>query len=165
MTVNQFHAILLDIGDDLEKFAYSLTLEKTDAEDLVQETFLKALLNKDKYVIHENFKAWVFTIMRNTNINSYRRSIYKQLWRDESMNSFFLNQMKFVSPDDPDTAYNVSEMTQHIEKLKETFRIPLEMYIHGYKYREIADKLNLNIGTIKSRIHLSRKRLMDQLNG
>ena len=78
--------------------------------------------------------------------------------------SFFKDQMKSISSDDPDSSYSVSEMTKNIDKLKDSFRIPFEMHINGYKYKEIADKLNLNIGTIKSRIHLSRKQLMEQLN-
>ena len=84
MTVNQFYVLLFDIERNLEKFAFSLTLQKADAEDLVQDTMLKALLNMDKYIIHKNFKAWVFTIMRNTYINSYRRSQYNQTWHHEN---------------------------------------------------------------------------------
>jgi RNA polymerase sigma-70 factor (ECF subfamily) len=164
MTIFEFHAQLLNLEHNLKGFAYHLTLKKADAEDLVQETCLKVLLNKDKYVIHDNFKGWAFSIMRNTYINIYRRSLYKQTWHDENRDSYFLNHIKYISSDNPNSACSVSEMTQCIDQLKEPFRIPFKMHINGYKYKEIADKLNLNIGTIKSRIFLSRKQLMNQLN-
>jgi RNA polymerase sigma-70 factor, ECF subfamily len=164
MIANDFNGLLLDNESNLEKFAYSLTLTKADAEDLVQETFLKALIYKDKYIIHENFKAWAFTIMRNTFINLYRRGKYKHSWHKENYESAFLNQINPVNPEDPDSAYSVAEMTHYIGQLKDPLRIPFEMHMNGYKYKEIANILGLNIGTIKSRIHLSRRKLMDQLN-
>jgi RNA polymerase sigma factor (sigma-70 family) len=165
MTSFEFHTQLLNLEYSLQKFAYSLTLKKADAEDLLQETFLKVLLNKEKYVNHENFKAWTFTIMRNTYINIYRRESYKYTWHDLNRESFSNNQTIYIGADNPDSAYSVMEITRNIEQLKDKFRIPFKMYVNGYKYQEIADRLKVNIGTIKSRIYLSRKLLMDQLNG
>ncbi len=163
MSEIEFYNRLLDLEHTLEKFAYSLTLRKADAKDLVQETYLKSLLNRDKYVNNENFKAWIFTIMKNTFINEYRRSFRQTACNNNTKESLF-NQVQSSGSDDPDSAYSVWEMAQIVEQLNEKFRIPFKMHFQGYKYKEIADALNLNIGTVKSRIFLSRKRLMYELN-
>jgi RNA polymerase sigma-70 factor (ECF subfamily) len=164
MSEIEFYNRLLDLEQSLEKFAYSLTQRKTDAKDLVQDTFLKGLLNRDKFVNNENFKAWIFTIMKNTFINDYRRSFRQNTCNGEIEDSFFINQAKSSGSDDPDSAYSFLEMAQIVERLNDKFRIPFKMHFHGYKYKEIADALNLNIGTVKSRIFLSRKQLMSRLN-
>jgi RNA polymerase sigma-70 factor (ECF subfamily) len=145
------------------RFAYSLTSDREDAKDLVQETFLKALKYCDTFVNESNFKAWMYTIMKNTFINNYRSSFRQNLYCDKTKESFFINQTLAAGSDDPDSAYSALEIAQTIEQLKDKFRIPFKMHINGYKYKEIADELNLNIGTVKSRIFLSRKQLMDQL--
>lgn len=145
-------------------FAYKLTADKDDARDLVQETFLKSLKSSDRFVHQVNFKAWTFTIMKNIFINNYRHSLLQNIYRDQTKESFYINKSEASESDDAHSAYSALEISQHLEKLKDAFRLPLKMRVDGYKYREIADKLNLNIGTVKSRIFLSRKQLMDQLN-
>ena len=164
MSKNEFYNLLLDLEQDLVKFAYHLTQRKSDAKDLVQETLLKGLLNQDKYVSNENFKAWTFTIMKNTFINDYRHSSRQITSLDQTEGSFSNHQPISYSSEDPDSAYSCQEITQIIEQLNETVRTPFIMHFHGYRYQEIADTLNLNIGTVKSRIFLSRKQLKDRLN-
>lgn len=66
MKTFDFQQKLLELENSLKRFAYSLTSDKEEAKDLVQETYLKALTYQDKYVNDDNFKAWTFTIMRNT---------------------------------------------------------------------------------------------------
>jgi RNA polymerase sigma-70 factor, ECF subfamily len=146
------------------RFAYSLTVDKDDAKDLVQETFLKALKYCDKFVDESNFKAWTYTIMKNTFINNYRQRVLQNTYRDQGNELFFFNQTISTGSDDPDSRYSVIEITQTIEQLEHKFREPFKMHISGYKYKEIADELNLNIGTIKSRIFYSRKQLRDKVN-
>jgi len=160
----EFNKQLLNLESSLEKFAYRLTLKSADAKDLVQETFLKIIVNKDKYVQDTNFKAWTFTIMKNTFINDYRRTVRQNTFYDQTNESFLINQTKVSGYDDPASAYSTLEITQNIEQLRDTLRVPFEMHINGYKYQEIADELNMNIGTVKSRIFLTRKLLMDQLS-
>jgi len=164
MTRIEFSGRLLSLEHVLGKFAYSLTRGKADAEDLVQETYLKALWNQDKYVNNENFKAWVLTIMKNTFINDYRRSSRLCMRNDQSEESYYINRVISSWFDDPDSAYSVLEMSQLINRLNEKFRIVFKMHYNGYKYREIASVLNLNIGTVKNRIFLSRKQLREQLD-
>jgi RNA polymerase sigma-70 factor, ECF subfamily len=164
MTAIEFQYRLISLQESLLDFAYRLTADRDDARDLVQETFLKSLRSCDKFVHEANFRAWTFTIMKNTFINNYRRSLLQNTYRDHTEELFYLNQTEASGSDDTHLAYTALEITQHIEKLKDAFRIPFKMHIDGYKYKEIADELNLNIGTVKSRIFLSRKQLRYQLN-
>jgi RNA polymerase sigma-70 factor (ECF subfamily) len=139
-------------------------MSSPDAEDLVQETFLKVLKYQDKYIHKENFKAWTFTILKNTFLNTYRRSINENTYRDQTSDSFYLNQTEVSYADNPETTYTELEIRQNIEQLRDTLRLPLKLYIDGYKYKEIAKELNLNIGTVKSRIFISRRQLKGQLD-
>ena len=75
MTAVEFNYQLTSLQDNLERFALSLTQNIEDAKDLLQETFLKAISYREKFADHTNLKAWVFTIMKNTFINNYRRSV------------------------------------------------------------------------------------------
>jgi RNA polymerase sigma factor (sigma-70 family) len=164
MTSTEFHNQLVKLKESLMRFAFTLTADKDDAKDLVQETFLKALKYSNQFVEESNIKAWTSTIMKNTFINNYRQSVRHNLYRDQTKESIIINQTKSVSRDDPDSVYSVMEINQNIEQLEERFRIPFKMHMNGYKYREIADELNLNIGTVKSRIFSSRRKLKDILN-
>ena len=74
MTAAEFSNQLLNLEQSLERFAYSLTANREDAKDLLQETFLKALTYKEKFEDNTNLKAWTFTIMKNTFINNYRKN-------------------------------------------------------------------------------------------
>jgi RNA polymerase sigma-70 factor (ECF subfamily) len=164
MTATEFCSQLLDLEHSLMKFAYRLTLKKEDAKDLVQDTFLKVLSRKDKYVDNEKFKSWTFTIMKNTFVDNYRRRSNQSTGIEVSYESMLNNKIHPVMSDDPVSAYSILEIFQRIEQLKEKLRIPLKMYVKGYKYSEIASELQLKIGTVKNRIFLSRKLLTALLN-
>ncbi len=161
MTAQEFNFGLISLEDNLEKFALSLTMNKEDANDLRQETYLKALNNRDKFKDHVNFKAWIFTIMKNIFINDYRRSRIKQKYNDSSKADFIFNEK--VDQLAPDSALNMKEMNKKIDRLDEHFKKPFKMFLSGYKYKEIADRLGINIGTVKSRIFLTRKKLTHEL--
>ena len=164
MEANKFYSQLLDLEQSLMNYAYRLKLGNDDARDLVQETYLKALLNRDKFVDNGYLKAWTITIMRNTFINNYRHNVLHNTHCDRTEESFYINQTKCLGSDNPDSIYSVTEITKNIEQLKDKFRVPFKMYVAGYRYREIANTINLNIGTVKSRIFLARKVLMNQLS-
>jgi RNA polymerase sigma-70 factor, ECF subfamily len=164
MTAIEFSEQLIGLEQSLLKYAYRLRLNSADAKDLVQETFLKVLLSRDKFVDTGFLKAWTFTIMRNTFINNYRHNVLQSTYYDRTDESFFINQTKASESDNPDSAYTVLEITRSIEQLNDKFRVPFKMFVEGYKYKEIADKIKLKIGTVKSRIFLARKLLMNQSN-
>ena len=164
MTSIEFHTQLINLESSLFKFAFLLVPKKPDVQDLVQETFLKVLQNQNKYTNIYNFKAWAFTIMKNTYIDNYRQRCTRNIYLDQTKEALFLNKTTAHGSDDPDSAYSVLEIDENIKDLNDKFRIPFNMYMKGYKYKEIADELNMNIGTVKNRIFLSRKHLMVKLN-
>ncbi|MGD0755666.1 MAG: RNA polymerase sigma factor [Bacteroidales bacterium] len=163
MNATEFSEQLLEMEQSLLKYACRFKLGDADSKDLVQETFLKAILSRDKFVDTGFLRAWIFTIMRNTFINNYRHNFLQNTHSDHTGESFFINQVKSSGSDNPDSAYSIKEITQSIEQLRDKFRVPFKMYVEGYRYREIADTFNLRIGTVKSRIFLARKILMNQL--
>jgi RNA polymerase sigma factor (sigma-70 family) len=163
MTSIEFCSQLLSLEHSLLKFAYRFNLTRPDARDLVQETYLKALLSREKYD-NQNFKSWAFTIMKNTFVDNYRKTSRKNTSSYQANELFFTNRKEPAAYENPESAFYVKEINRNIEQLNEKLRAPFKMYIEGYKYTEIAEELNLKIGTVKNRIFLSRKRLMTKLN-
>lgn len=163
MNATDFRLQLLEQQAHLLRYARSLTPNNEDANDLLQETFLRALLFQSSYQEGTNLRAWVFTIMRHTFINHYRRNARKNTAFDNTDNQLLLNSRP--SNVQTDELTNCNEMNQAVEQLSDDFRVPFEMHTQGYKYREIADKLDLCIGTVKSRIFFSRQKLQAQLAG
>ena len=164
MTALEFNHQLISLEDKLSRFALSLTANRDDAKDLLQETLYKAIVYRDQFVQYTNLKAWTYTIMKNTFINDYRRSVRHHSFNINDNEPFSINQLISDGTFEADSVYSAKEMTICIEELSDMFRIPFKMYLSGYKYKEIAEELELNIGTIKSRIFLSRKKLQDQLS-
>lgn len=161
METNLFKSELLSLQSSLERFAMSLTANSEDAKDLVQETLLKALTYQDKYQSDTNLKAWTFTIMKNTFINNYRKTIKHGMVLDGGTNQYLMNSKPTLLTPESDIAHG--EVSNKINQLEPEFRIPFQMHTSGYKYKEIAEKLNLKIGTVKSRIFFSRQKLMAAL--
>ena len=163
MTSIQFNDRLLSLQDKLLYFALSLTANDEDARDLLQETTLKALTYRNQFVANTNFKAWVFTIMKNTFINNYRRNQKTRNTFDGTENAFRNAFRKNYASETPEMVHSVTEMNGYIEQLSDDFRIPFRMHTDGYKYKEIAEQLELPIGTVKSRIFFTRKKLQEML--
>ena len=164
MTTVEFNKNLVSLEDNMMKFALSLTTDYTRAEDLVQDTYMKAITYKDKFVDYTNLKAWVFTIMKNTFINNYRRSVQENTISDSSKDLYFLNLPQDSGFFSPESRYSLDELEKVIDSLEDDFKIPFKMHVQGFKYKEIAEKLDLKIGTVKSRIFFTRKKLMELLN-
>jgi RNA polymerase sigma-70 factor, ECF subfamily len=163
MTAIEFQYNLINLNESLLRFAFSLTADRDDARDLVQETFMKALKYYDKFVHDSNFKAWIFAIMRNTFINNYRRNKCYGSYSKVSCKGLFMNYPNASGVDNPDSVYTTKELEQIVEALDDNFKMPFKMHHEGFKYKEIAKKLDLNLGTVKSRIFFARKKLMRQL--
>ncbi len=147
----------------LERFALSLTANREAAKDLLQETYLKALSSKDKFIEFTNFEAWAYTIMKNTFINNYRKAVRQRTIVDTTKDLYYLNNSKESGSVKPDSSIQQKEINQHIDDLQDELKIPFLMHTRGFKYKEIAEELNLKIGTVKSRIFFTRKKLMESL--
>ena len=159
MDTAKFRRELLEIQSELQRFAYKLTADKEEANDLLQETSLKALGNMDKYTPDTNFKGWVYTIMRNIFINNYRKVVRDQTFIDHTDNLFHINQPKEVENYITENSYDSKEIYRVVHELPRDYRIPFLMHISGFKYREIAERLGLPLGTVKSRIFFTRQQL------
>jgi len=133
-----------------------------DARDLTQETMLKAITYRNYYTPQTNFKAWVFTIMRNLFINQYRRRVKSGAIFDHSKEVFLIGNIH-SHEDSAIEKIGVKDINRQINLLGEEYQAPFEMHFEGFKYKEIADKLGIPIGTVKSRIFIARKKLMEAL--
>jgi RNA polymerase sigma factor (sigma-70 family) len=163
MTAIEFNTRILGEKQPLKSFALSLTHNSEDALDLLQETYLKALSYRSRFEDNTNLRAWLFTIMKNTFINAYRREVKtKQLISkgDEvALNRAFSQN----SYDHSESRMNAKEIVSRIEALPEEYKIPFTRFYNGFRYEEIASQMHLPLGTIKSRIFIARKILMQQL--
>ena len=155
---------LLAIQKSLLNFAYALTTNRDDAYDLVQNTSLQVLNSEDKYTENINFKGWVFTIMRNIFINNYRRVVRQATVVDPTEDLFHLNISQESGIETPEGALAANEISKAINSFPDEYRIPFGLHASGYKYSEIAEKMNLPVGTVKSRIFYARQRLQTMLS-
>ena len=162
MSTLEFQAAVIDIQSYLKSFAMTFTRNEEDANDLTQETIMKALRYKDKYTPQTNFKAWIFTIMKNIFINNYRRKSKANTIFDNTQELYYLNT-KSKNDIEPDSTYTEKEIMKEINALDEDYKKPFMMHFEGFKYKEISEEMGLPIGTVKSRIFLARKKLMEQL--
>ena len=154
---------LLSMQSELHRFAMKLTADQEEANDLLQETSLKALDNEEKYTPDTNFKGWMYTIMRNIFINNYRKTVRDQTFVDQTDNLFHLNLPQDSGFESTEGNYDLKEIRKIVNSLPKEYRVPFSMYVSGFKYREIAEKLALPIGTVKSRIFFTRQRLQRDL--
>lgn len=163
MTQEEFSSKLLSYHNHLSYFAYTLTNNREKAKDLIQDTYLKALSNSDKYAVDTNLKAWVYTIMKHIFINNYRRSVNEKIRLENSEDTILLNLKRKSEFALPESKLVLNDIRQSISRLRSDQRIPFEMLTEGYKYIEIADEMNISIGTVKSRIFITRRKLKESL--
>jgi len=159
----EFQQQLIALRQPLYYFALGLTKDRDNALDLLQDSMMRALTFRNKFQDNTNFKAWVYTIMKNTFINGHRRAKRTKALMDsvERTNS----QAKHVQQQNsPESGVRMAEIQCSLERLDPTFRTPFEMHHSGYKYEEVAEHLGIPIGTVKSRIHQARQRLQDMLS-
>jgi RNA polymerase sigma-70 factor (ECF subfamily) len=147
----------------LRPFAFNLTKSREESEDLIQDTFFRAIANKEKFEEGTNIKAWLFTIMRNIFINNYRRNQKRNTVTDTSDNQYLLNSTKKIERNDSERSFIAEDIQKAMVEVSNDFTEPFMMYYNGYKYQEIAEKLDLPLGTVKSRIFFARKELQSRL--
>ncbi|MBC7451473.1 MAG: sigma-70 family RNA polymerase sigma factor [Cytophagales bacterium] len=159
----EFVSLVMKEKSLLKSFALKLTMDPEEAKDLMQDTLLKAIRYKDKFINSTNLKGWLCVIMKNTFINSYRRSVRRtdlsgrayDMAKDEIQSSVFHNST--------DAQIDYKDIMKVINSLKDEFKIPFIRFVDGYKYKEISDELEIPIGTVKSRIFIARKEIMGKL--
>ena len=163
MNTSQFQKKLLGMQENMMNFALMLTANREDAQDLLQETSLKVLDNREKYVDNRNFKGWVLTVMRNIFINNYHRVLRTQTVVEQDVDLYNLHVTNDSSFDTPEGMCQLQEITGAIDALNEELKAPFSMYVSGYRYHEIAEALHIPLGTVKSRIFFARQELKTKL--
>lgn len=157
--------------DALKRTALRMTRNDGDAEDLVQETYVKAYRFWDKFEPGSNCRAWLFKIMTNIFINDYRSKSRtpSSVSVDEIDDNFIYGQLATAPPEEtPEREFFAKvfddDVKKAIEELPEDFRTVVVLsFLEGFSYQEIAEIADLQLGTVKSRLHRGRKLLQKQL--
>jgi len=168
-----FEAAAMPFVDALYNTAYRMTRNAEDAEDLVQETYLKAYRYYDKFEEGTNFKAWLFKIMKNTFINNYRKRQQTPALSDfADIEESFETQVnedaapKIKNPEE-ELLENVldGDVQQALDKLPPDYRmVVLLADLEGFSYKEIAEILEVPVGTVMSRLYRGRRLLEDSVS-
>ena len=164
MTAIEFKNKVQKEGLSLRHYAYQLTRNVEDTNDLVQDTLLKAFTYQDKFTDGTNLKGWLYTIMKNTFINNYRRMVKRNTFIDQTDNDFYLDSESLSVKNQGEIKFILNDIEEAIEKLPMSLKKPFTMNFSGFKYHEIAEILHIPIGTVKTRIFVAKRQLREQLN-
>ena len=163
MTKIEFNSMVTDQSESLKMYALRFTRNDEDANDLVQDTILKAITYYDKFKAGTNLKGWLYTIMKNTFINNYRRITKTNTFVTQADDISSENLVYSSTKNKGESTFVMEDIREALLDLSDEYYIPFTMYFEGYKYHEIADHLAIPIGTVKTRIHVARKTLKSSL--
>lgn len=173
-TANAFTADAMQFAPQLFSTALRMTRNRADAEDLVQETFVKAWRSFATFQEGTNLRAWLFRIMTNTFINKYNAQQRRpqeteldeveELFLFRRLGAFDQSKMTQSAEDQLLEFFTDDEVKNAIEELPEMFRLPVLLSdVDGFSYKEIAEMLDVPIGTVMSRLHRGRKMMQKLL--
>lgn len=148
----------------LKNYAIKLTHDQAEAEDLVQDTMLKAFINEDKFSEGTNLKGWLYTMMKNIFINKYRRAVKSKIFNDPTEDQYYLNSAVSNRSNEGEGNLVMKDINTALDELSDNLRTPFMLSYQGYKYEEISTFLKIPLGTVKVRIHNARKELMKKLD-
>lgn len=163
MSPKQFTSKVKEHATALKAYGLYLTQNREDANDLLQETLLKAFSNYQKFTEDTNLKGWLYTIMKNTFINNYRRNVKRKTFIDTTDNQFYLDSQSQPMGNGGESKMAMDEIHKAINQLPVDLKDAFMMNFKGFKYQEIADYFGIPIGTVKTRIHLARQILKKKL--
>lgn len=163
MNKDNFELEVINSRKMLYAKALSLFRSTEKAEDIVQDTMLKALTNKDKFSEGTNLRGWLYTILRNTFINDYNRSVRYPTYLRDNFSDHVAASYQKVEGNAGVANIKMEEIQKALANIDEKFSKAFMLHFEGYKYEEIAEQLQLPIGTIKTRIHKARLMLQEQL--
>ncbi|HXA01211.1 MAG TPA: RNA polymerase sigma factor [Cytophagaceae bacterium] len=149
MTAIEFNDLVYSASKSLKIPAFKFTHNYNDARDLIQDTLLKALGNRDKFKEGSNIKAWLYIIMRNTFISQYHKIDKRSKLIDPIDEDYIFIGSGAVSQNLGTSNIASKEINCAIDNLDKTFRVPFMMHYEGFKYNEIAEHLNIPIGDSK----------------
>ncbi len=143
--------------------ALMLLKDSERARDIVQDTILKALTNKDKFRDDTNLRGWLYTILKNTFINDYNRRAKHPTYLRDTYTDAFLGAERQVERNQGISKITMDEIQLQLSKLDVKYSKPFMMHYEGFKYEEIAEEMQLPLGTVKTRIHKARTMLQEAL--
>ncbi|SEL78852.1 RNA polymerase sigma factor [Parapedobacter koreensis] len=154
--------VVQEVGS-LNNYARYFTRDPENASDLVQDTMLKAFSYYNKFKEGTNLQAWLYTILKNTFINYYRRKVKTNaiILKTETISSSDLYKSSLLNG--AEGKFVMKDIEYALSKLSEEYYYPFTMYYEGYKYHEIAEQFQIPIGTVKTRIHVARQQLKKKL--
>ncbi|MET1055464.1 MAG: RNA polymerase sigma factor [Pedobacter sp.] len=147
----------------MQNFAFSFTKNNDDANDLVQDTFLKAFRYSELYKDGTNLRGWLYTIMRNTFINDYRATVRRRSIIDTSEELMSYQLVTSASRNQAEGSLIGDDINKALKNLPDAYLVPFLKFFEGFKYHEIAEELDIPIGTVKTRIHEARRLLKTKL--
>jgi RNA polymerase sigma-70 factor (ECF subfamily) len=163
MSTAELNYKISSLHPELRALTRRFTSDKDESLDLVQDTILKALMYKDKFREDTNLKGWLFTIMRNTFINNYRKNQRAKTSHDKSKELYALNVEDTHTFNSPWATLEYKNIWDHINSLREELLTPFKLHTSGFKYHEISEHLGIPIGTVKNRIFHARKEIQEKL--
>lgn len=164
MTSRQINIELQKNQGILKNIAYKFTKDPEEIQELVQETMVRSLGYLDKFINNPKLVAWLYVIMKNVYINQYRRMQKRNQYESFQVFSFKNDGCQEpVSANTVDGKFVTDDIATAMDKLpKENAELFLR-YLEGYKYRELAEQFDMPQGTVKTRIHCTRKFLQKHL--
>jgi RNA polymerase sigma factor (sigma-70 family) len=163
MNQNEFSLAANSHASALHSHAMQFTKDPDEAKDLVQDTLLKGIRFCHNFDQGTNIKGWLYIIMRNTFINNYRsnKKRNEMVTTEEEISSAQL--LKSSSRNASESGFVISDIQRALNSIPPALSIPFQRYFEGYKYHEIADELDIPLGTVKTRIHQARLELKKYL--
>ncbi len=159
MTNEKFSQLYNQNHEALMNFAKKLASSTSLAEDLVQETAVKAFKAKDSFRPGSSFKSWTFTILKNTFISQYRKMKRRGVVSKPVEELAYMLGDQRVERNSAVSKMRLDDIKACIDELSYKSRMPFLMHIKGYQYNEISESLDIPIGTVKSRINYARQKL------
>ena len=170
----QFTSDAMQYAPQLFSTALRMTRNRSDAEDLVQETYIKGWRSFHTFQDGTNLRAWLFRIMTNTYINKYNAQKRKgtevelddieELFLYKRLGSIDQSQLSSSAEDQMLELFTDDEVKNALEELPEDFRMPVLLSdVDGFSYKEISEMLEIPIGTVMSRLHRGRKAMQKML--
>ena len=159
MTSNHFQTLVAKNQTFLNTLAYRMTKDQVTAQDLYQDTMFLVFKHREKFQIGTNFRGWVRTIMKNAYLKKYinHRDIPTEI--NEAFTATHSINLKTENPAESNLMMEV--LTGIIRDLDDKFQLPFELFYEGFAYEEISQKLDLPIGTVKSRIFAARQKIKE----
>jgi RNA polymerase sigma-70 factor (ECF subfamily) len=163
MKTIEFNSMLTSHRNSLKMYALHFTHDTEDANDLVQDTLVKAITYYEKFKDGTNIKGWLYTIMKNTFINNYKKLVKINAVVQKADDISSANLMYSSTKNQAEPKFVMDDLQSALRKLPDAYYTPFVMYFEGYRYHEIAQHMHIPIGTVKTRIHVARQLIKKHL--